>query len=110
MFKSKILWALVLGVASSVLLLKAKVNLADSPLWSRIPHALTAPGTRFVAALDTPGTLLQGWTRFWAAVAFTCNSLIYVFFWHSIFRTIGYLRGRQNPYNRQNTLVPPISR
>ena len=110
MFKSKILWAFVMGVVTSVLLLEAKTNLAYSPLWSRIPHVLTAPGTHFVAALNMPGTLLEGRTRFWAAVAFTCNLLIYVSFWYALFGMIGYLRGRQKPYDRQNTLVPPITR
>lgn len=110
MFKTKIVWALVLGVATSVLLREARINLAYSPLWRRIPHALTAAGTHLVAALNTPGALLGDWTRFWAAVAFTCNLLIYVLFWYALFGTIGYLRGRQNPYDRQNTLVPPITR
>ena len=73
MFKTKIVWALVLGVVTSVLLREARINLAYSPLWRRIPHALTAAGTHLVAALNTPGALLGGWTRFWAAVAFTCN-------------------------------------
>jgi len=70
MFKTKILWALVLGVVTSALLREAKINLAYSPLWSRIPHVLTAPGTRFVAAINMPGTLMEGSTRFWAGVAF----------------------------------------
>lgn len=110
MLKSKILWALVLGVATSVLLVEARINLAYSRLWSWIRHVLTAPGTRFAAALNMPGALLGGSTRFWAAVAFTCNLLIYVFCWYALFWTIGYVRGRKDPYDRQNTLVPPITR
>ena len=105
MFKSKILWALVVGVVTSVLLREARINLAYSPLWSRIPHLLTAPGTRFVAAINTPGTLMEGSTRFWAVVVFACNLLIYVLFWYGLFRVIGYFRGRRNPYERQNSLV-----
>ena len=107
MIKSKILWALVLGVVTSVLLREAKVNLAYSPLLRRIPHLLTAPGTHLVAALNTPGAIMGGWTGFWAGVAFTCNLLIYVFFWYALFGTIGYFRGRRNPYDRQ---LPPITR
>lgn len=110
MFKSKILWALVLSVVTSVLLREAKINLAYSPLWSRIPHVLTAPGTRFVAAINMPGTLMEGSTRLWAVVAFTCNLLIYILFWYGLLRMIGYFRVRRNPYDRQNTLVPPIAR
>jgi hypothetical protein len=110
MFKTRILWALVLGVVTSALLREAKINLAYSPLWSRIPHVLTAPGTRFVAAINMPGTLMEGSTRFWAVVAFTCNLLIYILFWYGLLRMIGYLRGRRNPYDRQDTLVPPITR
>src|SRR5215469_12535444 len=111
MLKSKILWALVLGVATSVLLVKAKINPAYSQLWGRIRHVLTAPGTHFAAALNTPGTLLGGSTRLWAGVAFACNLLIYVFCWYALFWTIGYVLGRKDPYERQNnTLVPPITR
>jgi hypothetical protein len=105
MFKSKILWALVLGVVTSVLLREAKINLAYSPLWSRIPHVLTAPGTRLVAAINMPGTLMEGSTRFWAVLAFSCNLLIYMIFWYVLLRMIGYFRGRQNPYERQNTTI-----
>jgi len=110
MSKSKILWAFVLGVVSSVLLFEAKINLAYSPLWSRIPHVLTAPGTHLVSALNTPGALMADWTKFWATVAFICNLLIYTFFWYALFTAIGYLRTRQNPYDRENTLVPPLTR
>ena len=105
MFKSKILWALVLGVVSSVLLREAKINLAYSPLWSRIPHVLTAPGTRLVAAINMPGTLMEGSTTFWAVLAFSCNLLIYIIFWYVLLRMIGYFRGRRNPYERQNTTI-----
>ena len=110
MFKSKILWALVLGVVTSALLREARINLAYSPLWRRIPHVLAAPGAQLVAALNTPGTLLGGWTRFWGAVGVTCNLLIYVLVWYVVLSTIGYVRGRQNPYDRENTLVPPVTR
>jgi|SRR5215469_838056 len=110
MIKSKIIWALVLGVVTSVLLREARMNLADSPQWRRIPHTLAAPGTHLVAALNTPGTLMGGSTRFWGAVGFACNLMIYLLFWYALLSTIAYLRGRRNPYDRQNTLVPPITR
>jgi hypothetical protein len=108
MFKSKIIWALVLGAVTSVLLRQARINLADNPQWSRIPHTLAAPGTHLVAALNTPGTLLGGYTRLWGAVGFACNLLIYLLFWYALLWTIGYVRGRRNPYDRENTLVPPV--
>ncbi|HEX8835793.1 MAG TPA: hypothetical protein VF748_02565 [Candidatus Acidoferrum sp.] len=109
MFKTKIIWGLVLGAVTSVLLREARINLGYSPLWRRIPHVLTAPGTHLVAAINTPGTLLGGSTILWRAVAFSCNLLIYVLFWYALLSTIGYLRGRRNPYDRQDTLVPPIT-
>jgi len=108
MFKSKIIWALVLGVVTSVLLREARINLAYSPQWHRIAHALAAPGTHLVAALNTPGTLLGGYTRFWGGVGFGCNLLIYLLFWYALLGTIGYIRGRRSPYDRENTLVPPV--
>lgn len=110
MFKSKILWALVLGVATSVLLLEAKIHFGYNPWETRILGVLAAPGTHLVTALDTPTTILAGWTRFWAAIAFTCNLLIYAFFWYICIWVFGYRRSRQEPYDRENTLVPPITR
>jgi len=110
MFKSKILWAFILGVVTSVLLLEAKINLAYSPLWTRILEALTAPGTHLVDALNKPGGLMAGWSRFWAVLAFTCNFLIYTIFWYAVIWITGYARSRQHPYDRENTLVPPITR
>src|SRR5437667_10324906 len=108
MFKSKILWALVLGVVTSVLLREVKINLAYSPLWSRIPHVLTAPGTRFVAAINMPGTLMAGSTRLWAGVAVTCNLLVYILFWYGLLRMIGYVPGRRTTSARPHPVVPPL--
>jgi hypothetical protein len=110
MFKFKILWAFVLGVATSVLLLEAKTHFAYSPLGTRVFDALTAPGAHFVTAVNSPNALLSGWTKLWAALSFACNLLIYIFFWYACLWTVGYIRGRKNPYDRQNTLVPPLTR
>jgi hypothetical protein len=110
MFKSKLLWAFVLAVVTSVLLLEAKVRLGYSPLETRILDVLAAPGTHLVDSLNTPGTLMGGWTRFWRALAFTCNFLIYMFFWYAVIWITGYARTRRHPYDGENTLVPPISR
>jgi hypothetical protein len=110
MFRSKILWAIVLGLVTSVLILKARMNLGYSPAGTRILYALYAPGTHFVGMLNTPGALAEGWTRFWRVIAFTCNLLIYVFFWYACIWFAGYFRERQNPYDRGSTLVPPSLR
>ena len=110
MFKSKTLWALVLGVATSVLLFEAKIHLGYNPWETRILGVLAAPGVHLVTALDTPGAILAGWTRFWAALAFTCNLLVYAFFWYACIWIIGYRRHRQEPYDHENTLVPPMIR
>ena len=110
MLKSKLLWAFVLGVVTSVLVFEAKINLAYSPLWTRVLYALAAPGTHLVGALNTLGALTESWTRFWRVVAFACNFLIYVFFWYACIWITSYARGRRHPYDRENTLVPPISR
>ena len=111
MFKSKILWALVLGVATSVLLLEAKMHLGYNPWETRILGVLAAPGTHLVTALDTASTPLASWTRFWTGLAFACNLLIYAFFWFICIWIFGSLRHRQEPYDdHDNTLVPPITR
>jgi hypothetical protein len=108
MLKSKLLWAFVLGGVTSVFLTEAKINLGYGPVWTRVLDVLTAPGTRFAATLNAPGVLMQGWTRFWAAAAFVCNLLVYFVFWYAFIAITSYLRSRRNPYDRQNTLVPPV--
>ena len=45
-----------------------------------------------------------------AALAFTCNLLVYILFWYACIAITRYARSRQNPYDRENTLVPPIAR
>ena len=110
MLKSKMLWAFILGVATAVLLLEAKINFGYSPLWTRIAQALSVPGAHLVNALNAPGGLLAGWTRFWAGLALACNFLIYTFFWYAFIWIIGYARARRHPYERESTLVPPIFR
>lgn len=110
MLKSKLLWAFILGVATSVLLLEAKINLAYSPLWSRILVVLSAPGTHLATSLNTPGALMSGWQRFWTGLAFTCNLLIYILFWYACIWITWYARFRRHPYDHENTLVPPITR
>ncbi len=110
MLKSKTLWALVLGVATSVLLFEAKIHLDYNPWETRILGVLAAPGTHLVTALNQPGVLLAGLTRFWVGFAFTCNLLIYAFFWYACIWILVSRRHRQQPYNRDNTLVPPLTR
>lgn len=110
MWKSKLLWAFVLGAVTSVLFTEAKINLGDSPVWTRVLDVLTAPGTHFAATLNSPGALMEGWRRFWAAVAFVCNLLVYFVLWYAFIAIASYLRSRQNPYDRKDTLVPPITR
>lgn len=110
MLKSKILWAFVLGVITSALLLEAKIHLGYSPWENRILGALAAPGTHLAISLNTPGTLMSGWQKFWTGLAFSCNLLIYILFWYLCICMIGYFRSRKHPYERENTLVPPTLR
>lgn len=106
MFRSKLFWAFVVAVVSSVGIFEAKTNLGYSPLVSRILEAVALPGTYFVGMLSAPGSLIAGWTRFLAALGFACNLVIYVFFWYALIWVVGYLRARQHPYDRERTLVP----
>jgi cbb3-type cytochrome oxidase subunit 3 len=110
MLKSKVLWAFVFGVITSALLLEAKINLAYSPLWSRVLEVLSAPGTHLTTWLNQPGVLMQGWEKFWTGLAFTCNLLIYILFWYACIWITAYARTRRHPYDRENTLVPPLTR
>jgi len=111
MLKSKLLWALVLGVATSVLLWEAKIHFGYNPWETRIHGVLAAPGTHLVTALNQPGVLLGGLTKFWVGLAFTCNLLIYAFFWFAFIWVVSSRRHRQHPYDGgDNTFVPPIPR
>jgi cbb3-type cytochrome oxidase subunit 3 len=110
MLKSKVLWAFVFGVLTSALLLEAKINLAYSPLWSKTLEALSAPGTHLTTWLNQPGVLMHGWEKFWTGLAFTCNLLIYILFWYACIWITAYARTRRHPYDRENTLVPPLTR
>ena len=110
MLKSKLLWAIILGIATSVLLIEAKIHLGYSPWETRIQGTLAWPGTHLATALNAPGTLFQGWPKFWVGLAFTCNLLVYIFFWYAFIWIFGYRRSRQHPYDHENTMVPPITR
>ena len=59
MLKSKLLWAFILGVATSVLLLEAKIHLGYNPWETRILGALSAPGTHLATALNQPGAVVH---------------------------------------------------
>ena len=110
MFKSKILWAFILGVATAVLFFEAKINLGYSPVWTRILDVLTAPGTHLSTALNQPGALMNGWQKFWTGLTFACNLVVYTIFWYLCISITSYFRSRQDPYDRENTLVPPVTR
>lgn len=110
MLKSKLLWGLILGVATSVLLFEAKIHLVYRLWETRILGALAAPGAHLVTTLNTPGTLFGGWPKFWVVLSFTCNLLIYIFFWYVLIWILGYRRARKQPYDHDNTLVPPVTR
>ncbi len=106
MFRTRIFWAIVLGVVTSVLIFEARTNLPYGEVGGKILSGLVAPGARLVAAVNTPGTLLEGWARFWSGLALACNFLTYLFFWYACIWTVGYLRSRRHPYDREATLVP----
>ena len=110
MLKSKLLWAIILGVATSILLVETKIHFGYSPWETRIFGMLTAPGAHLASSLDVPGALMNGWERFWRGLAFACNLLVYVVFWYVFIWIAGYRRSRQQPYDHENTLVPPIPR
>jgi drug/metabolite transporter (DMT)-like permease len=106
MLRSKLLWAIVLAVVTTVLIVEARSNLQFSPLGSRIVHAVATPGAYFVGRLHPPDLLAGRWTRWSAALARTCNFLVYAFFWYACIWMTSYLRARQHPYDRSNTFVP----
>jgi len=110
MLRSKILWGFVLGVMTSVLLFEARINLGDSPIWSRAVEVLGAAGTHFANAIFPSGVPTGGWGKFYSGLALTCNFLVYAFFWYSCIWITSYFRERQHPYDRQSTLVPPSFR
>lgn len=110
MLKSKLLWAIILAIATSALLVEAKIHFGYSPLETRIFGVLTAPGTHLASSLNQPGVLMSGGQRFWAGLALACNWVIYVFFWYIFLSIVTYRRSRQAPYDHDNTLVPPLTR
>lgn len=110
MLKSKLLWAIILAIATSVLLVEAKIHFGYSPLETRIFGVLTAPGTHLATSLNQPGVLLSGWQRFWTGLAFACNLVIYILFWYICVGIATYSRARKQPYDHDNTLVPPVTR
>lgn len=109
MLRSKLLWAIILGIATSVLLVEARIHYGYSPLETRISGVLTAPGTRLATSLNQPGVLMSGWQTFWTGLAFACNLLVYAFFWYAFIWIAGYRRSRKQPYDHDNTLVPPLT-
>src|SRR5262249_35777731 len=105
MLRSKILWAFVLGVVTSVLVFEGKMNLGYSPLWSRTIEVLASAGTHFAGAIFPSGVPEGGWGKFWGALAIGCNFLVYVFFWYACIWITSYFLERRHPYDRQNTLL-----
>lgn len=107
MFRSRTFWAIILGVVSSILIFLARIDLAYSPLWGKISHALTTPGAHFATWLYPSGGETVGWARLWRTLAIACNFVVYAFFWYACIWLTSYFRARQHPYESGNTLVPP---
>ncbi|HJZ65290.1 MAG TPA: hypothetical protein VKD70_13290 [Candidatus Acidoferrum sp.] len=109
MLKTRAFWAIVLGVITCLLLFEAKNYASYSPLARRTVDVLTAPGSHVVAAVYPPGSSSLLSAQVWEGLSLSCNFLFYVFFWYFCIWLIGYLRARQHPYDRGNTL-PELSR
>jgi len=105
MFKTRTFWAIVLAIITSILVLETKLNFSGNALWLRAASVLSTPGARVVAALDSPGSALQGWARFWQTTALVCNFLVYAIFWYVCVWLVGYFRSRRHPYDRQPTML-----
>lgn len=110
MLRSKLLWAIILGIATSVLLVEARIHYGYSPLETRIAGVLTAPGTHLATSLNQPGVLMSGWQRFWTGVALVCNWVIYVFVWYIFLTIVTWGSSRRHPYDHEDTMVPPLTR
>jgi len=109
MLKTRTFWAIVLGVITCVLLFEAKNYAGYSPLATRAVDVLTTLGTHVAAAVYPPGSSTLLSAQFWEGLSLSCNFLFYAFFWYFCIWLIGYLRARQHPYDRGNTL-PQLSR
>jgi hypothetical protein len=110
MFRSKVFWGSVLGVVTSVLTFEGRINLAYSPLWTRVLGVLTLPGTRFANAVFSSGVYDGIWAKVWSSLAIAANLMVYAFFWFVCIWITSYFRERRHPYDRQSTLVPPSLR
>ena len=110
MFRSKLLWGLVLGVATSVLLFESRIHLGDSPLFGRLSEVLTVPGTHFANTIFPSGVPEGNWAKFWNGLAITCNFLVYAVFWYVCLWVASSFREREHPYDKQITLGPPSLR
>ena len=104
MLRTRTFWAIILGVITCVLLFEAKNYASYSPLVTRAVAVLTAPGARVVAAVYPPGSATLLSAQFWEGLSLSCNFLLYAFFWYFCIWFVGYLRVRQDPYERGNTL------
>jgi len=108
MLRTRIFWAIVLGIVSLVLIFEAKTNLAYGAVGTRVFAYLAAPGSHLASALSNSASFAgEGWTRVWAGLAIACNFLTYLFFWYVGTWIIGHVRKRQHPYEDEGTLVPP---
>ena|SRR5215471_2016373 len=110
MLRTRIFWAIVLGIVSAALIFEARTRLVLGAVGGKILHALAAPGARLVVLLNQSGFVLSGWGRLMAGLAVACNFLVYLFFWYACIWLVGYFRGRRHPYEHESTLVPPSFR
>lgn len=104
MLRSKILWAIVLAVVTSVLIFETRTSLQVSPVGDRILHTVAKPGAYFVGLLHPPDLLPGGWERWSVGIARTFNFLVYLFFWYACIWITSYFRARRHPYDRTNAL------
>ena len=109
MLRTRIFWAIILGVITCALLFEAKNYASYSPLATRTRDVLTAPGARVVAAVYPPGSSTLLSEHFWEGLSLSCNFLLYAFFWYFCIWLVGYLRARRDPYER-GTGLPQLSR
>jgi hypothetical protein len=110
MFRSKLFWGILLGVATSVLLFEGRIHLGYSPLWGRVSEALSVPGTHFANTIFPSGIPEGSWEKVWSGLAIACNFVVYAVFWYLCLWVAGSFREREHPYDRQITLGPPSLR
>jgi hypothetical protein len=96
MTKKLLLWGVLLGAATSIMICLAELYLPNNIEKESVMDVLALPGAFIASIYYTEGVHTGGGAPYWGYAVMVCNFLVYVLFWLLVFAAAKHTLNRHD--------------